>query len=312
MAAERRAGGTARALQRARRRTKPLPGSSGRRPRGPGPAPRRAQQLGYVRSLAVRAARKAVPVTPLRSRRGAPLISSAEIKVTSTASCAPPQSGSPLAMTSIRRSSRRSTSTLRSCMSTSQATVAPAARHTRAVARSRGTFRGRSTFERGHAARWSPRTSSGRRQRQVAAASGSGKWSRRKSRTCMDEGSRRNAAAVGRATKTRDAKRPAWDSRSAAQRASRVASNVSAAWSSTARDAARCHPRPSPGSKSSASPSAAGGCARHNCAKGGAGNPCSARLCAAACKARGLRSGQAGEPRRARISASDGGQGIRP
>ena len=50
----------------------------------------------------------------------------------------------------------------------------------------------------------------------------------------MDEGSRRNAAAVGRATKTRDAKGPARDSRSAAQRASRAASKVSAAWSSEA------------------------------------------------------------------------------
>ena len=56
-------------------------------------------------------------------------------------------------MTSIRRS-RRSTLTLRSRMSTLQATVAPASRHTRAPARSRGTVRGRCSPERGHAARW--------------------------------------------------------------------------------------------------------------------------------------------------------------
>ena len=49
--------------------------SSGRRPRGPG------QQAGTATSKALREARKAVPATPLRSRRGAPWVSSAETKV---------------------------------------------------------------------------------------------------------------------------------------------------------------------------------------------------------------------------------------
>ena len=53
----------------------------------------------------------------------------------------------------------------------------------------------------------------------------------------------------------------------------------------------------------SASPSAAGGCTRNRCCKGGAGKPCSARFSAAACKARRLRSGQAGAPRQARSAA---------
>ena len=106
------------------------------------------------------------------------------------------------------------------------------------------------------------------------------------------------------ATRLRAKARAAAKARTDAQRvvktptaAERVRIPDSAAWSSTARDAARCHPSPSPGSKSSASPSAAGSCARNSCAKGRAGNPC---FCAAACKARRLRSGQAGKPRRAR------------
>ena len=129
------------------------PSLSGRRPRGPkrrGGTAASAATRGHVRSLALRGARRAVPATPLQSRRGAPRVSSAETKVTSTASCG----GSHLAMTTICRSSRRSTSTLGSCMSTLQVTVALASQHTRAVARSRGMVRGRSNQERGHAARW--------------------------------------------------------------------------------------------------------------------------------------------------------------
>ena len=95
----------------------------------------------------------------------------------STASCAPPQSGSPFAMTSMRRSSRRSGWMLRSRTRTLQATVAPASRLTRAAARSKRSPREHKMPEREQAARWkgSPR----RRQRQAAASRGKGKRSRR-------------------------------------------------------------------------------------------------------------------------------------
>ena len=145
--------------------------------------------------------------------------------------------------------------------------------------------------------RMSPKTSSGRRQRQVAAASSSGRRRRRKSRTRMSRGVQTKPAAVGRAMTTRDAKQSAWDYRNAAQRAPRAPRKVSAAGSSTARDAARSHPRPSAGR--SLQP--------HRQQRVAAPAPdvhkVAARVCPAACKARGLRSGQAGEPRRARSTA---------
>ena len=56
--------------------------------------------------------------------RGAPAEVTGETRVVSTASCAPPQSASPLAMTSMRRSSCRAASTLRSRSRTLRATVA--------------------------------------------------------------------------------------------------------------------------------------------------------------------------------------------
>ena len=56
----------------------------------------------------------------------------------STASWAPPHSGRPLAMTSMRRSSWRAGSTFKFLTSTLRATAAPASLHTRAAARSRG------------------------------------------------------------------------------------------------------------------------------------------------------------------------------
>ena len=129
---------------------------------GQDPAPRRAQQPG-VRALRG-FARGTKGCASNTARRDAPLVSSAETKVTSTASCAPPQSGTPLA-----GDCGAGFAAYTSCGSLQK---------------------GRSNPEREHAARWSPKTPNGRRQRQVAAASGSGRRRRRKIRTRMDEGSR--------------------------------------------------------------------------------------------------------------------------
>ena len=65
----------------------------------------------------------------------------------------------PLAMTSMRRSSCREGTTLRSRTKTCVTTVAPASLHTRAAARSMGPPRERNTRERGQASRWSPHAS---------------------------------------------------------------------------------------------------------------------------------------------------------
>ena len=75
---------------------------------------------GYALPLALQAARRVLPVMPQRSRHGPCWVSSANTKVTSTARCASPQNGSPLASISIRQSSKRSRSTLKSRMRTLQ------------------------------------------------------------------------------------------------------------------------------------------------------------------------------------------------
>jgi len=82
---------------------------------------------GYVRSLLARAMRRAAP-TVLRWCR----------RVVSTASWTPPQRGSPLAITSMRRSSCPWVAMLRSRRRTLAATVAPASLQMRAAARSCG------------------------------------------------------------------------------------------------------------------------------------------------------------------------------
>ena len=116
-------------------------------------APRRAQQLGVRELLGFARGRKGYA-----SSNGC----RARTKATSTASGAPPQSGGPVAMTSIRRSSRRSTSMLKSRRSTLQAAYTSCGSLQRDGA-------GRSNPEHGHAAQWSPKTSSGRRQRQASS-----------------------------------------------------------------------------------------------------------------------------------------------
>ncbi|OLP90016.1 hypothetical protein AK812_SmicGene28430 [Symbiodinium microadriaticum] len=76
--------------------------------------------------------------------------------------------------------------------------VAPALRQTRAAARSRGSPRERKMPERGQAARWSPRGSTGRRQRQAAASRGKSKRNRRSNKARKIDESKVNANATRR------------------------------------------------------------------------------------------------------------------
>ena len=77
--------------------------------------------------------------------------------VVSTASWAPPQMGRPFAITSMRRSSCLwMWSRFKSVSKVLVVTRAPASRHMRAAARSRGVLRFRRIPDCAHAARWSP------------------------------------------------------------------------------------------------------------------------------------------------------------
>ena len=116
--------------------------------------------------------------------RGSPLVVRGETRVVSMASWAPWNNGRPLAMTSMRRLSMRSTDgRLRSERRVLVETRAPASRHTRAAARSRGQPRFLRTPDQGHTERWSPRGSRTRRHRQVRSVRGSGRRSRRSMRS---------------------------------------------------------------------------------------------------------------------------------
>ena len=128
------------------------------------------------------------------SPAGAPAEVKRDTSVVSTASCEPPQSASPFAMTSMRRSSCRATSTLRSRSRTLRATVASASRQMRAAARS--------TPDRGHAARWSPKRSCSCRQRQRAEVKGRGRRSRRRSNTRKSDELRDSSGEAGLVVKT--------------------------------------------------------------------------------------------------------------
>ena len=117
-----------------------------------------------------------------RRERATPLAVSGDTMVVSTASCAPFHKGKPLAMTSMRRSSKRATATFRSRTSVLQVTRAPASLQTRAAARSSGHPRLRKAPDLAQAARWSPRGSRGRRHRQLRADKGKGRRKRRNRR----------------------------------------------------------------------------------------------------------------------------------
>ena len=97
--------------------------------------PRRSS--GYARSLARRASAKAATVKSPRRCRGCPALVRGDTNVVSTASWAPWCNGRPLAMTSMRRLSKRSTDgTFKSESNVWVVTLAPASRHTLAAARS--------------------------------------------------------------------------------------------------------------------------------------------------------------------------------
>ena len=98
------------------------------------------------------------------------------------ASWTPPQRGSPLAMTSILRSSCRwMLSMFKSMSRVFVVTRAPASRQTLAAAFSSGTPRGRSTPAWAQAERWSPKGSRVRRHRQRRADRGNARRRRLKS-----------------------------------------------------------------------------------------------------------------------------------
>ena len=110
-------------------------------------------------------AHRVAPAVRLPSRRNSPFADKGETRVVSTATWTLPHRDKPFAMTSVRRSSCREGTKLRSGTKT---LVAPASRQTRAAARPSGAPLARRTPERGHAARWSPNSSWRRRQRQCA------------------------------------------------------------------------------------------------------------------------------------------------
>ena len=111
----------------------------------------------YVRSFLRRASVKAVPAYCPALRRGWPSLVRGETMVVSTASWAPPQMGRPFAITSMRRSSCLwMWSRFKSVSKVLVVTRAPASRHMRAAARSKGVLRFRRIPDCTHAARWSP------------------------------------------------------------------------------------------------------------------------------------------------------------
>ena len=139
---------------------------------------------GYVRSLDLRASWSAAPAYWPARLRGWLEEVKGDTRVVSTASCAPPHNGSPLAITSILLSScRLMWSRLRSLRRVLVVTLAPASRQTLAAALSKGIPRPRITPAWAHAARWSPNGSKMRRHRQMRADRGSGRRRRRRSRT---------------------------------------------------------------------------------------------------------------------------------
>ena len=138
---------------------------------------------GYVRSFLRRASINAVPAYCPALRRGCPSLVSGETMVVSTASWAPPQTGRPFAITSMRRSfCRWMWSRFKSVSRVLVVTRAPASRHMRAVARSKVVLRFRRIPDCAHAARWSPKVSRVRRHRQWRAVRGMGRRKRRRMR----------------------------------------------------------------------------------------------------------------------------------
>ena len=135
-----------------------------------------------MRSLFLLASLRPVPLYSPPRIRGCPARVRGETKVVSTASCAPPHSGRPLAMTSILLSSWVSTwSMLRSMILVLVVTRVPASLQILAAARSRGPPRLRKIPAWAQAARCSPKGSRARRHRQKRLVRGSGRRRRRRS-----------------------------------------------------------------------------------------------------------------------------------
>ena len=109
MAAAREGGGADRARHLASKRTKVAASALQRPPISRAMTVSRQRfdlhSSGYVRSLARLAVSKAAPAVRPPALRGRPAAVRGETSVVSTASWAPPHSGRPLAMTSMRRSS---------------------------------------------------------------------------------------------------------------------------------------------------------------------------------------------------------------
>ena len=197
--------------------------------------------------------------------------------VASTACCEPCHKASPLATTSMRRSSETGTA-----KRTLWATRAPASWHTRATALSRGSARDASTPDVAHAALWSPSGSRWPRQAHVRGATGSGSRSPRSSKTRKCAEGTVTSPDVGKTVRVRAACGPACDSSSARDAESRSERCVSSARWSLAAGASRCHPcKKSPNSRW---PCCAGG--RCKDPQAGGSNPCTRRQAAAWCAAR--------------------------
>ena len=197
--------------------------------------------------------------------------------VASTACCEPCHKASPLATTSMRRSSETGTSIFMSAKRTLRATRAPASWHTRATALSRGSARDASTPDVAHAALWSPSGSRWPRQAHVRGATGSGSRSRRSSKMRRCAEGTVTSPDVGKTVRVRAACGPACDSSSARDAESRSERCVSSARWSLAVAASRCHPcKKSPNSRSSC-------CAGGRCKdpQAGGSNPCTRRQAAA-------------------------------
>ena len=164
--------------------------------------------------------------------------------------------------------SETGTSKFMSAKRTLRATRAPASWNTRATALSKGSARDASTPDVAHATLWSPSGCRWPRQAHVRGATGSGRRSRRSSKTLKcPEGTgdfaRRGEAACG----------PTCDSSSARDAESRSEKCVSSARWSLAVAASRCHPcKKSQNSRSSC-------CAGGRCKdpQAGGSNPCMRR-----------------------------------
>ena len=198
---------------------------------------------GHVRSFARLASWTAAPAWRPALLRGSLARVKGDTKVVSMASWTPPHRGSPLAMTSILRSSCRwRLSTFKSMSRVLVVTRAPASRQTLAAAFSSGTPRDRSTPAWAQAERWSPKGSRMRRHRQRRADRGKARRRRLKSRIRKICGWYVVSGPKGIVVNARLACGPDWESNMAWLAGSRW---LRSSWRKLSWDdwaACRCHP----------------------------------------------------------------------